>query len=299
MDRLTGVGVFVAVVETGSFTAAGEKLRLSKAAVSKQIARLEERLGARLLNRTTRRLSLTEAGSAYLAFCQRILAEAEEAERVVGGLQLAPSGILRVSAPMSFGVQHLTPVAADYLARYPAVGLDLVLNDRYVDLVDEGFDLAIRIGDLPDSSLIGRTLAASRRVLVAAPSYLAGGHPPRCLDDIRAHCCISYSYQATGEAWRYRDRQGRNHLVPIDARLRMNNGDAVRIAVLAGLGLATLPEFLIRADLAAGRLCELPLIDGEPGPLSIQAVYPPGRSVSAKVRSFIDHVAAAFAASPP
>ncbi|MBT6118686.1 MAG: LysR family transcriptional regulator, partial [Rhodospirillaceae bacterium] len=194
MDHLAGMAVFAKVVEARSFTAAAEQLGLSKSAVSKQISRLEDRLGIRLLNRTTRRLSLTEAGAAYYERCARIVAEAEAADLAITHLQSEPRGVLQVNAPMSFGIAHVAPAIPDFLERYPELRVDMTLNDRVVDLVDEGFDVAIRIGALADSSLIARRLAESRMVAVAAPGYLQRHGAPDRPEDLERHNCLSYSY---------------------------------------------------------------------------------------------------------
>jgi DNA-binding transcriptional LysR family regulator len=297
LDHLSGMAVFATVVEAASFTEAARRLGLSKAAVSKTVARLEERLGARLLNRTTRRLALTEVGSAFFESCQRILTEAEEAERQVGQLNAQPRGTLRVNAPMSFGVTHLAPLLADFLGPHPDLSVDLTLNDRFVDLVEEGFDVAVRIGELADSSLIARRLATSRRVLVAAPSYLAARRRPLSLDDLKDHELLGYSYQQSGDSWRFAGPNG-PRMVPLRPRVRANNGDALRQAAIGGLGIALLPTFIVAGDCGAGTLVEL-AVDADLSDIAIYAVYPHSRHLSAKVRAFIDYLALRFSPVPP
>lgn len=287
MTRLAGIETFVMVVEAGSFSAAARRLGLSKAAVSDQIARLEARLAARLLQRTTRRLTLTEAGQAFLESAQRILLEADRAEATIGALQSKPHGMLRVSAPMTFGSMHLAPIAARFLAVHPEMQLDLVLNDRYVDLLDERFDLAIRIGQPEDSSLVGRHLSEARRYLVAAPAYLAAHGTPRRLADIAHHECLAYSYERSGDAWRYRTADGGFRLVPLGRRLRANNGQIILAGAIAGLGLATLPGFIVATAIRDGGLVRIDLEDGGPTHIAVTAMFP-HRQLSAKVRAFVD-----------
>lgn len=297
IDRLSGMAVFAAVVDAEGFSEAARRLGLSKAAVSKQITRLEQRLGARLLQRTTRSLSMTEAGAAFYQRCQKILIEAELAESAVNSLAVQPQGTLRVSAPMSFGRTHVAPLIADFLAPYPELSLDLVLSDRYVDLVDEGFDLAIRIGDLSDSSLIAKRLAPTRMCLVASPIYLARAGQPTTIEALKRHQCLCYSYQRTGHVWRFMTRAGVRS-IPIKGIFQANNGDVLRTAALGGLGIAMLPDFIVAADLAEGRLIALEL-DGRLADAGVYAAYPSQRQVAAKVRLFIDHLARAMGPVPP
>lgn len=289
LDTLVGMAVFARVVDDGGFSAAARALGMSKSAVSKQVSALEDRLGARLLNRTTRRMSLTEAGAARIDNCRRVLAEAEAAESAVGALQSEPAGVLRVNAPVTFGAVHLAPALPDFLARHPAVTIDLTLNDRMVDLVDEGYDLAIRITRLADSSLIARKLAPGRRVMVAAPAYLERCGVPATLVDLKEHDCLSYTYVAADEEWRFRGPKG-EEAVRVGSRLRANSGEVLRAAAMAGAGIAALPTFICGADLAAGRLVRvLPEYDNTN--FAIYAVWPAGRHPSPKLRAFIDFLA--------
>ncbi|MHB1218969.1 MAG: LysR family transcriptional regulator [Alphaproteobacteria bacterium] len=296
LDSLSGMAVFAKVVEARSFTAAAAELGMSKSAVSKQISRLEDRLGARLLNRTTRRLSLTETGAAFYDRCARVVAEAQEAELAVTNLQSEPRGTLRVNAPMSFGHLHIAPAIPDFLTRYPEVRVDMTMNDRFVDLIDEGFDVAIRIARLTDSSLIARRLAPDRRVLCGAPAYFAKRGEPRTPDDLAAHNCLSYAYVSDTDQWQFIDGEG-TRAVSVRGNLRANNGDAIRQALLAGLGVAVLPAFIVGPDVQAGRLREV-LSDYLPNRASVYAVYPHSRHLSAKVRVFVDFLADRFGPSP-
>lgn len=297
MEDLSAMAVFARVVEMESFSGAARALGLSKSAVSKRVGRLEDRMGLRLLNRTTRRLSLTEAGAAFYEGCRRVVAEAEAAERAVTRLASAPRGRLKVNAPMSFGVRHLAPALPDFMARYPELNVDLTLNDRVVDLVEEGFDLAIRIARLAESSLIARRLAPNRLVLCAAPSYLAAHGAPRAVEDLKDHACLLYSYQTAGDAWRLCGPGGERRLA-VTGRLRINNGDALLAAALGGLGVALLPCFICGQDLRAGRLIQvLPAWSG-PADTAIAAVYPASRNLSPKVRVFVDFLTERFSGTP-
>ena len=293
MDQLTGMAVFAKVVETGTFTGAAEALGLSKGAVSKQIARLEDRLGARLLNRTTRRSSLTEVGAAFYERCRRIVAEAEEAELAVTRLHTEPRGTLRVNLPMSFGLLHIASAVPDFMAAYPEINLDLTLDDRVVDVVDEGYDIVIRITDLPDSSLIARRLAPFHIATCAAPAYWDAHGRPRHPGELRNHACLLYSYLSNLNEWRYRGPDG-PFAVRVDGPLRGNNGEMLRTAALAGRGVIRSPTFIVGCDLQSGRL-ERVLSEFEEEDRGIYAVYPHNRHLSAKVRAFVDFMAARFA----
>lgn len=296
LDSLAGMAVFAKVVEARSFTAAAAELGLSKSAVSKQITRLEDRLGARLLNRTTRRLSLTETGAAFYDRCARVVAEAQEAELAVTHLQSEPRGTLRVNAPMTFGHLHIAPAIPHFLARYPELRVDMTMNDRFVDLIDEGFDVAIRIARLTDSSLIARRLAPDRRILCGAPSYFEKYGEPRTPDDLAKHNCLSYAYVSDADQWQFIDGEG-TRSIAVRGNLRTNNGDAIRQALLAGLGVAILPSFIVGSDVQAGRLKAV-LSDYLSNRASVYAVYPHSRHLTAKVRVFVDFLADRFGPSP-
>lgn len=296
MDNLTGMAVFARVVEANSFTEAARRLGMSKAAVSKQISRLEERLGARLLNRTTRRLSLTEVGAAFYERCARIVAEAEDAELAVTRLHAEPRGTLRVDAPVNFGQRYLAPLLPDFMGRFPDLAVDLTFNDRFVDLIDEGYDLAVRIAHLPDSSLIARKLSDARRVVCASPAYWERHGRPEVPADLATHNCFDYSYLATRNEWRFRGPGG-PAAVRVSGTLRSNSGDVLRTAAVAGLGVVLTPVFLAYEDLEAGRL-EPVLQEFEETPPGIFAVYPHNRHLSAKVRAFVDYLVEAFDTVP-
>ncbi|MBF0161095.1 MAG: LysR family transcriptional regulator [Magnetococcales bacterium] len=277
---------FVRVVDSGSFSEAARKGAVSRAVVSKYLVVLEEYLGVRLLNRTTRRLHLTAEGEIYYQRCKKILEEITETEQSVTHLHAAPRGLLRVSAPMSFGIQHLSPAIADFLLEFPGIEMDLVLNDRYVDLVEEGFDVAVRIGILEDSTLMARRLATAKLVLCASPAYVARCGMPKEPEELTQHACLSYSYTAVPALWRF-FRGGEERVVRTKGPLQVNNGDAMRIAVRAGVGVAVFPDFLVVEDLRANTLIPL-LPEFDMPPLGIYAVYPPTRHMSAKVRKFVD-----------
>lgn len=292
MNGLQGMAIFAAVVEAKSFTEAARRLALSKAAVSKQVSRLEERLGARLLNRTTRRLSLTEVGAAFYERCARIVAEAEEAELAVTRLSAAPRGTLRANVPVDFGVRFLAPLLAPFMRANPELRIDMTFDDRFVDLVDEGLDVAVRIGQLPDSSLIARKLGKAESVICAAPEYWNTHGRPSKPSDLADHNCFGYSYLATGSEWRMAGPKGEVS-VRVSGSLNANNGDVLRQAAVAGLGVVVAPVFMACDDLRAGRL-EAVLRNYSPPTRGIYAVYPHGRHLSPKVRVFVDYLADAM-----
>lgn len=298
MDRLSAMEVFVRVVETGGFSAAARDLGLSKSAVSKQVAAIEERLGARLLNRTTRRLSPTDAGAAYHARAVRLLAEAEEMEAEIGQLASSVRGTLRINAPVTFGIRHLGPLLPDLMSAHPDLEVDLVLNDRVVDLVDEGFDVAVRIAQLADSSLMARRLCRSRRLVVASPAYIARRGAPQTPEDMADHDCVLYSYLLREGAWDLSGPDGRRAAVRITrGRLRANNGDVLLQAAIDGLGLAMMPTFIVGPALADGSLIRvLPEWQDDTG--SVYAVHPHARFTPAKVRVFVDFLAQRFHGEP-
>ncbi|GIX15800.1 MAG: LysR family transcriptional regulator [Paracoccaceae bacterium] len=292
MDRLTEMEAFLRVVELGGFTEAARRMGLSKSAVSKHVAALENRLGARLINRTTRRVSPTEIGLAYYDRVARVIAEAAEADAMVGAMQSTPRGELRVSAPVSFGIRRLGPIVADFLLVHPEVSVHLVLDDRFVELAAEGFDVAVRIGRLPDSSLRARRLSETRMLLVAAPAYLDRAGRPRTLDDLARHQLLHYSHLSTGNVWRLPAPGGQEREIRVGGRLTVNNGDALLAAARRGLGIAMVPCFFLENGAGAGLEHVLPEI--RPEPVGIWAVYPPGRFVPPKLRAFIDFIAAAL-----
>jgi DNA-binding transcriptional LysR family regulator len=293
MDRFLEMKVFSAVVEAGSFTAAADVLDMSKAAVSRYVAELEERLGVRLLHRTTRKLSPTSEGAIFQARCRELLDNLAEAEAEITSRSGEASGLLKVNVPVSFGLMHLAALWPAFMARHPKLALDISLSDRVVDLVEEGFDVAVRIGQLPASSLISRKLASTRLVLCASPGYLARrGAPPRP-DELPAHEVISYSLFSTGENWSFTGPEGEES-VRVMPRVRTNSGDTCRAAALQDQGIILQPTFIVGPDLAQGTLRET-----MPGyrsvELGIYAVYPSRKFVSPKVRLLIDFLAEAFA----
>lgn len=290
------MAVFARVVDAQSFSTAARQLGLSKSAVSKQISALEDRLRARLLDRTTRRMALTETGRLYYDHAVRALAEAEAAEAAIGALHAAPRGLLRLSLPVTFGAAHVAPVLADYLARYPDVQLQADFSDRHVDLLEDGYDMAIRIARMPDSSLVARRLAPSRIVVCAAPSYLEKYGTPLHPDDLRRHVCLGYAYSATPEEWLFQVN-GRPHKVRVAGQICLDNGDAMRGMAVAGAGLIVSPTFIVGADVQAGRLTTL-LHDFMPEAQTVYAVYPSRRHLTPKVRALIDLLAERFGPEP-
>jgi DNA-binding transcriptional LysR family regulator len=296
MDKLTSIRTFTRVVQHGSFAAAARDLRLSRSAVSKYVIGLEQELGAQLLVRTTRSASPTENGQAYYERCTAILADLEEADRAVARLQSEPRGLLRVNAPMSFGTLHLGRAVADFMEKYPALQIQLVLSDQQIDPVQEGFDVTLRIADLPSSSLIARKIAPASRVVCAAPSYLARRGIPRHPDGLREHDCLAYGYLATGNQWKLTGPDG-DHWIHIPWTLCSNNGEVLRDAVVKGRGIALLPTFIVGADLQEGSLRSI-LTDHAAPEISVYAIYPQTRHLSVKVRMFIDFLIERFGGRP-
>ena len=297
MDRLGTMEAFLRVAETKSFSEAARRLRSSKSLVSRQVAALEAELGVRLFHRTTRSLSLTDEGRSYHVHVTRILNEIEEANLSVSKSQAAPRGRLRISAPMSFGILHIAPAIRDFLARYPEVELDLSLNDRYVDVVDEGFDLAIRIGRLSDSSLIARKLARHRMMLCASPDYLREHGTPKDPGELKHHQCLCYSTNSLVPEWQLVTKQGEPWSVAIKGKLHANNGDTLRSAALQALGIVYLPSFIVGPDIQASTLASL-LPEFVPTDMAIHAVYPHSRHLSPKVRAFVDFLAERYGPRP-
>jgi DNA-binding transcriptional LysR family regulator len=298
---LTDVAVFVRVVETGSFTAAADALEVSKAAVSKYVSRLEAALGTRLLQRTTRRLTLTEAGSAYYARAAVALGELGAANEELVAMSGEPRGHLRVSAPGYLGAVHLSPMLGRFLKAHPKITLDLDLTNRVVDLVQERFDLALRIASNPDSSLVARTIAPCPTVVCATPAYLARHGTPRTPADLAGHECLIYGLTRTPHEWRFRARKrgkphGRWTAVQVKGALRCNDDFALKQWLLQGLGVRQFPRFFVERELAAGEVVEL--LPGWDGPLfSISTVFATRQHLAPKVRAFVDFVAAELPAA--
>jgi len=288
----------VAVLETGSLTAAAERLGTAKSVISRRITSLETRLGARLLTRGARRTTATEAGAAFFERAKRILNDLDEAETSAAGLRAAPAGVLRVAAPMTFGLMYLRELVVEAAKRWPDLVIDLDLNDRTVDLTSEGHDMAVRIGRLPDSSLVARTIVPSRSVIVGSPAYLGRAGRPSDPNALRAHAGLLYTPKESAGSWTLAGAGQEARVYRIGVRLRSNNGEILRDAAVAGLGLAVLPRFMIADAVAAGRL-EIVLPGWEPPAGSISAVYLRDRHLSAKVRLFINLLLSRFTPVPP
>ena len=292
---LNEILVFAKVVQSGSFTAAARELGMPKSTVSRKVAELEERLGARLIQRTTRKLSLTDVGQAYYQHASRIVAEVEEAESAVTRLQEAPRGLLRITTPLNFG--HLGPIVASFLTRYPEVQIEMVCSDRVVDLIDEGFDLAIRVGRLADSMLIARNLGMLRSVLVASAGYVATHGEPEAPKDLAHHECVVFGPAPDRTVWRLR-ADGKEVSVQVPVRFIVNDFEMLRQAALAGLGIAMLPVGRAADDLARGTLRRL-LASYCSHAAPIHAVYPTTRHLSPKVCAFLDHLTEAMGTDAP
>lgn len=296
MDLFQAMNVFVKVAESGSLSGAARALDMSNPSVTRHVADLETYLQARLFNRSTRRLSLTETGVAYLERCRQLLADLEDASQAARMSAAHPTGRLRVNAPVSFAVNHLGRVLPGYAQRYPEVKLDVTLSDRVVDLVDEGYDVAIRITRIQDSSLVARKIAATRRIACAAPSYLKKHGKPREPKDLADHVCLSYTYLATRDEWHF-ERNGKRHAVRVKGLLEANNGDLLREAAIGGMGIVVQPSFIVGDAIRAKKLVPL-LTEYEASELPIYAVYPSRQHLSAKVRTFVDYLAEQFGEDP-
>ena len=297
MDKLQAMQLFVRVVDAGSFTAGAEQMGISRALASKQIQSLEDVLGVRLLNRTTRRISLTEPGKNYYARANDILNALAEAEAEAAELQIEPRGRMRVSVPISFAVHHLAPALAEFQKRFPRLELELGLNDRLVDLVDEGFDMAIRISRLADSSLVARRIAPASLMPVASPAYLARAGTPRHPQDLATHNALIYTLTPKPDEWTF-TRGTETASVRLSGNLYVNNGDFVLAAAIEGCGIGLLPAFIAFDAIRDGRL--LPLLgDWEVPPIGIYAVYPQTRALPAKTRVLIDFLVERFGPQPP
>jgi DNA-binding transcriptional LysR family regulator len=286
MDRLTSLTAFVRVVDSGGFSAAARRLNMSTTMVSNHVQALEDRLGARLLNRTTRKVSITEVGKAYYDRCTHILADLEAADDIAGASQSTPRGTLRIYTATHI-VQFVAPVVADFLKRFSGVKVDLTIGERTVDMIDEGFDVAIRLTPLPDSSLIVRSLATWRHVLCCSPGYLEQHTPPRQLSDLADHNCVRHMLYPYGDEWHFADRKNAPASVRVSGNLTSNSGETLRSAALQGVGISLAAGFLVADDLEAGSLVRL-LPEYRPVDMAMNAIYPHRHHLSAKVRSFID-----------
>lgn len=288
MHAFSSIPVFVAVVESGGFSAAADKMHITKSAVSKRINQLEDELGIRLLNRTTRKLSLTEAGHRYYEYVSQSLSLAQQGIDAVTELQGKPRGKLKLTAPMSFGVLHIAPLVAEFLQHYPDVEIDLQLEDQMVDLIQEGFDLGIRIGHLPDSNLIAKRLSPCHSVLCASPSYIEQHGAPKKPSDLAKHNCLQYSYFRGGAEWSFLYQGGEHKVVP-KGRLSINNSEAIRRALLEGLGIGQLPTFIVAKDIKANNLSIL-MPEYQLPTHAVYAVFPQRKHMPLKVRAFLDFI---------
>jgi DNA-binding transcriptional LysR family regulator len=294
MDRLTAMQVFTKVVELGSFAKAAERLGLSTSACSRQIADLEAHLDTRLLNRTTRRLSLTEPGRAFHDRCVQLIADLEEAELSARAGRERPRGTLRVTCSVNFGLRYVSPLVGPFLQQHPDVRIDVSLSDRMVDIVEEGFDLAIRIGESRSTSVIARKLGETRLIACAAPAYLKKHGTPKTPEQLGDHDCMLYEYMNPRNEWRFTGEDGREHKVRVAGSVQANNGDMLADAAAQGLGVCCEPDFIVADYLASGRLKRI--LPGYAAPVTaIHAVYPSRRHLSAKVRAFVDVLAGACA----
>ncbi|KLN61618.1 LysR family transcriptional regulator [Kiloniella spongiae] len=287
MESMNVIPVFVAVVEEGSFAGAARRIGVTKSAISKRISQLETHLGVQLLHRSTRKLSLSEAGEQYLAHAIQSLAAAQDAEDAVTQLQGAPQGRLRINTPMSFGRLHVAPLIPEFLSAYPGVEIDMVMDDRVVDMVEGGFDLAIRVRTLEDSALIARKLAPCHNLLCAAPRYLEKHGTPQKPENLRDHNCLQYAYASTIHTWQFEQANGETVSLETKGNYQVNNSEALREAIVAGIGIARLPTFIAGEEISAGRLVPL-LVDYKLPSQTIYAVFPERRHLPAKVRVFVD-----------
>jgi len=287
MDTLSAMKLYCHIVEAGQLSIAADQLNLSKGAVSKQLAKLEAHLGGRLLNRTTRRLTPTEVGIAFYERAKQILESVEEAECVVTGLTIEPSGTLRINAPMSFGFLHMGELLAKYQQKYPKVTIEIDLHDRQIDLVEEGYDLALRIATLKDSSLIARKIAPCHIVTCASPSYLEKHGEPKVPRDLKKHQCLLYAYSDSVRSWAFEDKEGKKQQVNVNGTLTANNGNLICDAVTNGMGIARLPTFIVGDAIKNGE-AKIILDGWRAKPENISLLYPSSRHLSAKVKTFVD-----------
>jgi len=299
MDRLRAIEVFVSVVGQGSFAAAADVLGLSRNMASRHVADLEAYLGVRLLNRTTRSLSLTSTGAVYLERARQVLAQLDEANRIAGLQTLTPQGRLAVSAPMSFGVRHIAPYLRQFNTSNPDVSVDMTLNDRLVDLVEEGFDVAIRItGQMADSNLIARRIASVEVIMCASPDYIASNGSPETPRSLVDHRCLGYTLGPDGNLWTLRNNAGAVEQVRISPAVSANSGDAIEEMAMSGGGIALQPDFIANADIASGRLVRV-LPGWSVGTLGVYALSASKLYEPLKVRSFMDWIADLYRPKPP
>jgi DNA-binding transcriptional LysR family regulator len=299
LDRITGMQVFSRAAHTGSLSAAARQLSISPGMATKHLDALEERLGVRLFHRTTRKLSLTEPGQQYLEVCSRLLPELEEVEAMIASQRVDATGLLRLNTPLSFGVRYVAPLISTFTEQHPKVVVDLGLNDRVVDLVDEGWDLTIRVGRLKDSRLVSRRLAESDMIVCAAPGYWAGRGRPKLWSDLQHHNCLGSSISAVARPDEWLFGKDRDKRIAVKGTMRANNGNALVMAAVAGLGILYEPEFIVADAIRRGKL-EGVTLDAPTADLGgIHLIYLRDRSPPAKVRVMIDFLVAAFNPSPP
>ncbi len=296
MDKLTSMRVFARVAKMGSFSAAADELGISKAMASKHITSLENKLGVRLLNRTTRKISLTEVGSAYRERINIILAEIEETELSVSQLNTEPRGTLRIMAPTSFGAFHLSRAAADFMGEYPDISVEVLLSDREADLAEEGLDLSIYVGELSDSSLIARKLASTRLVVCASPEHIAEHGEPKTPEDLQDQTCLLFTPRYPVNEWHFR-KNDENYTVKVKGCMKSNVGDTLRVGAIKGLGFIQQPTYMVGQDISMGRL-QVVLSEFEPPERPIYALYLHRRHLSAKVRTFVEFLIDRFQPVP-
>lgn len=297
MDRFENLQTFIKVVDFGSISGAANHLGIAKSAVSRRITELEQRLGVQLFRRTTRQLNLTDSGKSFYDRAVRILTDLEEAELAVSQQHGELAGLIKVAAPLSFGLSHLAPAITEFMKRHPKLQIDLDFNDRQVDILQEGFDLAIRISRLADSSFIARRLASIRHVVCASPEYLKRHGTPRTVRELNEHQCLCYSNVPDADVWHFIDNNKHQGQIKVSAILRANNGDFLRDAAMAGLGIILEPTFIVYEALARGQLIPL-LQDYEWPVIDAYAIYPQTRHLSQRVRSLVDFLVQRFSDTP-
>lgn len=297
MDKFTAMAVFAKVVEQGSFARAAERMDLSTSAVSRHVADLETHLNARLLNRTTRKLSLTESGQAFFERCIQLLSDLDEAESLATLATAEPRGTIKLTCSINFGIRYLAPAIGAFQQRYPEAHFAVSLSDRFVDLVDEGLDLAVRIGEAGDSNLIAKKIGEMRLVCCASPAYLKRHGKPKKPQDLANHNCLVYSYLSSKHHWVFEDKNGSLINVPIKGSVEANNGEMLLAIAAQGIGIVLEPDFSASAALNSGALVPI-LTAYQPRRTNIYAVYPSRRHLSAKVRTFVDFLSERFRAEP-
>lgn len=297
MDRFESMKALVTAVDEGGFAAAGRKLGMTRVQVSRLVGALEDHLGAQLLKRTTRTMTLTEAGQVFVERARSLVTQLEEAEAAAGDSSGALKGLLQVNAPMTFGVSEIAPAVSDFMALHPDITVSLVLNDRFVDPYEEGFDVTLRIGELEPSALVARKICPIRRLMCASPAYLDAHGRPRTPEDLKAHALLHYGHMGNDLAWPVRGAGSHGRLA-ITPALCSNNGDVLKVAAIADRGITLLPAFIVAGELASGAL--VPVLEGfEPPPVALHAVYPPDKYRPAKTRAFVDFLSDRFRKRPP